>query len=66
MGLLLDFSLTPKRRETTQGTVPAAVPEAGADIVIFPGVRFERATLDLGARVRQTPPDGKGKRRPDA
>ncbi|AXS39941.1 hypothetical protein [Breoghania sp. L-A4] len=62
MGLLLDFSLTPKRRETTHG----AVPDAGADIVIFPGVRVEPAALDLGARVRRTPADTQGKLRPDA
>jgi hypothetical protein len=48
MSSVLEFALRPRDR------IPQRVPEGGAEIIIFPGVRFER--LDFDADIFE--PDG--------
>lgn len=62
MGVLIDFAASPKR----QAAVPGPVPESGAQIIIFPGVRIERQAVDLSARIRKAPQERTGALRPEA
>lgn len=62
MGTLLEFSTARRDR------LPARSPRASesAEIVLFPGVRIERSTVDLGARIRKVAKEPGGKARPEA
>ncbi|WP_321341807.1 hypothetical protein [Breoghania sp.] len=62
MGTLLNFTAAarphrPKRSETPLGS---------ADILVFPGVRIERHTVDLAARIRKVAKDTGGNTLPEA
>ncbi len=49
MGTLLDFSATARPRWTDRPQLP----EEGATILVFPGVRVDRQTVDLAAQIRK-------------
>lgn len=54
MGILLDFASAPKptsRVRPPQGRAVATNPDHSGEIIMFPGVRYERMALDLSARI---------------
>ncbi|WP_319771984.1 hypothetical protein [Breoghania sp.] len=62
MGTLLNFSTAarpyrPKRSE---------IPLGSADILVFPGVRIERHTVDLATRIRKVAKDTGSNPQPEA
>ncbi len=54
MGILLDFASAPRPASRvmpsrTRTTAPKT--ETRGEVILFPGVRYERAALDLSARI---------------
>lgn len=48
MSVILQFSDVRKQSTSAQGQLSEAVPAGGAEILIFPGVRIERQSLQCG------------------
>jgi hypothetical protein len=54
MGTLLDFASAPRplsRLTTKRNTPKNGVSAPRGEVVLFPGVRYEREALDLAARI---------------
>ncbi|PTW57670.1 hypothetical protein C8N35_110149 [Breoghania corrubedonensis] len=62
MGTLLDFSATARPRRPSRTDLR----KEGAQILVFPGVRFERQAVDLAARIRKVTKETGGTAQPDA
>ncbi len=50
MGIILDFATAPRRLHRPKRAFARRI-ERDADVIIFPGIRIERQTLDLSARI---------------
>lgn len=54
MGTLLDFASAPRplsRLKTNRNTLKTGYSTPRGEVVLFPGVRYEREALDLAARI---------------
>jgi hypothetical protein len=54
MGILLDFASAPRpasRVMPRRSQNSASRSEGSGEVILFPGVRYERAALDLSARI---------------
>ncbi|WP_346898508.1 hypothetical protein [uncultured Roseibium sp.] len=54
MGTLLDFASAPRpasRVRTSHNSAGSSMSEQRGEVILFPGVRYEKLALDLSARI---------------